>query len=77
MMNVPDDAKFCDPVFRMLVRLPAAGYQSVALLLYALPVQRNVGSVDGKQLNGYFISGAQPFGKFKKLIDLAFKEAKK
>ncbi len=36
-----------------------------------------VGSVDGKQLNGYFISGAQPFGKFKKLIDLAFKEAKK
>ena len=26
-------------------------------------------------INGYFISGAQPFSKFKKLIDKAFKEA--
>ena len=26
-------------------------------------------------INGYFISGAQPFGKFKKIINLAFKEA--
>ena len=27
-------------------------------------------------INGYFVSGAQPFPKFKKLIELALKEAK-
>ena len=26
-------------------------------------------------INGYFISGAQPFGKFKKIIDKALAEA--
>ena len=35
-----------------------------------------VGSVEKGQINGYFISGAQPFGKFKKVIDRALKEAK-
>jgi protein-disulfide isomerase len=28
-------------------------------------------------INGYFLSGAQPLGQFKKLIDLALKEGKK
>ncbi|MFT3768862.1 MAG: thioredoxin domain-containing protein [Minicystis sp.] len=36
-----------------------------------------VGTVEKGQLNGYFISGAQPYGKFKKLIDKALKEADK
>jgi protein-disulfide isomerase len=35
-----------------------------------------VGSVEKGQINGYFISGAQPYGKFKKVIDKALKEAK-
>ena len=35
-----------------------------------------VGSVDKGQINGYFISGAQPYGKFKKVIEKALKEAK-
>jgi protein-disulfide isomerase len=35
-----------------------------------------VGSIEKGQLNGYFISGAQPYGKFKKVIDKALKEAK-
>lgn len=34
-----------------------------------------VGTIDKGQLNGYFISGAQPFGKFKKVIEKALKEA--
>lgn len=36
-----------------------------------------IGSIDKGQINGYFISGAQPFPKFKKLIDKALKEADK
>jgi protein-disulfide isomerase len=35
-----------------------------------------VGQVEKGQINGYFISGAQPFPKFKKLIEKALKEAK-
>jgi len=35
-----------------------------------------VGSIEKGQINGYFISGAQPYGKFKKVIDKALKEAK-
>lgn len=35
-----------------------------------------VGSIEKGQVNGYFISGAQPFAKFKKVIDKALKEAK-
>ena len=35
-----------------------------------------VGSVEKGQINGYFISGAQPYGKFKKVIEKALKEAK-
>jgi protein-disulfide isomerase len=34
-----------------------------------------IGQVKGKELTGYFVSGAQPFGKFKKAIDTALKEA--
>ena len=34
-----------------------------------------IGSISDKQLNGYFISGAQPFSKFKKAIDMALKDA--
>ena len=34
-----------------------------------------VGSIDKGQINGYFINGAVPFGKFKKAIDRALKEA--
>jgi protein-disulfide isomerase len=34
-----------------------------------------VGSIDHGQLNGYFISGALPLNKFKKLIDRALKDA--
>jgi protein-disulfide isomerase len=36
-----------------------------------------VGTVEKGQLNGYFISGAQPYGKFKKVIEKALKEAEK
>lgn len=36
-----------------------------------------VGTIEKGQLTGYFISGAQPFGKFKKMIDKALKEADK
>src|SRR5262249_4227230 len=36
-----------------------------------------VGVVDGGKINGYFISGAQPYTKLKKLIDKALKEADK
>ena len=35
-----------------------------------------IGSIEKGQINGYFISGAQPYGKFKKVIDKALKEAK-
>ena len=35
-----------------------------------------IGSIEKGQINGYYISGAQPFGKFKKVIDKALKEAK-
>ncbi len=35
-----------------------------------------IGTIEKNQLNGYFISGAQPFPKFKKLIEKALKEAK-
>jgi protein-disulfide isomerase len=35
-----------------------------------------IGSIDKGQVNGYYISGAQPFGKFKKVIEKALKEAK-
>jgi protein-disulfide isomerase len=35
-----------------------------------------VGSIDKGQINGYFINGAVPYGKFKKAIDRALKEAK-
>jgi protein-disulfide isomerase len=35
-----------------------------------------IGSVDKGQINGYFINGAQAFGKFKKVIEKALKEAK-
>ena len=34
-----------------------------------------VGTVEKGQIHGYFISGAQPYGKFKKVIDKALKEA--
>ncbi len=34
-----------------------------------------IGVVKDKELSGYFISGAQPFGKFKKAIERALKEA--
>ncbi|MFO0758465.1 MAG: thioredoxin domain-containing protein [Byssovorax sp.] len=34
-----------------------------------------VGQIDKGQVNGYYISGAQPFPKFKKLIDKALAEA--
>jgi protein-disulfide isomerase len=34
-----------------------------------------VGTVKEKELSGYFISGAQPYGKFKKAIERALKEA--
>lgn len=34
-----------------------------------------VGTVEGGKLNGYFISGAQPFSKFDKTIKLALKDA--
>jgi predicted DsbA family dithiol-disulfide isomerase len=36
-----------------------------------------VGTIDGKSLNGYFISGAQPYSKFDKTIKLALKDAAK
>jgi protein-disulfide isomerase len=36
-----------------------------------------IGSVEKGQINGYFISGAQPYPKFKKVIDKALKEAEK
>ncbi len=36
-----------------------------------------VGTIEKGQVNGYYISGAQPFGKFKKVIELALKDAKK
>ena len=36
-----------------------------------------IGSIEKNQINGYYISGAQPFGKFKKVIDKALKEADK
>ena len=35
-----------------------------------------IGSIEKGQINGYYISGAQPFGKFKKVIEMALKEAK-
>jgi protein-disulfide isomerase len=35
-----------------------------------------IGSIDKGQINGYFINGAQAFGKFKKVIEKALKEAK-
>jgi protein-disulfide isomerase len=35
-----------------------------------------VGTIEKNQINGYFISGAQPYGKFKKVIEKALKEAK-
>jgi protein-disulfide isomerase len=35
-----------------------------------------IGSIDKGKVNGYYISGAQPFGKFKKVIEKALKEAK-
>ncbi len=35
-----------------------------------------IGSIEKGQINGYYISGAQPYGKFKKVIDKALKEAK-
>ena len=31
--------------------------------------------IKGKELTGYFVSGAQPYGKFKKAIDAALKDA--
>ncbi|HVY49207.1 MAG TPA: thioredoxin domain-containing protein, partial [Minicystis sp.] len=34
-----------------------------------------IGQVKGKELTGYFVSGAQPFSKFKKAIDTALKDA--
>ncbi|HEY4116877.1 MAG TPA: thioredoxin domain-containing protein, partial [Byssovorax sp.] len=34
-----------------------------------------VGTIKGKELTGYFISGAQPIGKFKKAIEMALKDA--
>ncbi|MBK8251110.1 MAG: thioredoxin domain-containing protein [Polyangiaceae bacterium] len=34
-----------------------------------------IGPVNGKEINGFFISGAQPYGKFKKAIEMALKEA--
>jgi protein-disulfide isomerase len=34
-----------------------------------------VGTIEGGKLNGYFISGAQPFSKFDKTIKLALKDA--
>ncbi len=34
-----------------------------------------VGTIDKGQINGYFINGAVPFGKFKKAIERALKEA--
>jgi len=34
-----------------------------------------IGQVKGKELTGYFVSGAQPYGKFKKAIDTALKDA--
>jgi protein-disulfide isomerase len=35
-----------------------------------------IGSIEKGKINGYYISGAQPFGKFKKVIEKALKEAK-
>lgn len=35
-----------------------------------------IGGTPAFTINGYFLSGAQPFAKFKKLIDLALREAK-
>jgi protein-disulfide isomerase len=35
-----------------------------------------IGSIEKGQVNGYYISGAQPYGKFKKVIEKALKEAK-
>jgi protein-disulfide isomerase len=34
-----------------------------------------IGTVKDKELTGYYISGAQPYGKFKKAIERAMKEA--
>jgi protein-disulfide isomerase len=34
-----------------------------------------VGTIDKGQLNGYFINGAVPYGKFKKAIEMALKDA--
>jgi protein-disulfide isomerase len=34
-----------------------------------------IGSIDKGKIDGYFINGAQPYGKFKKVIDKALKEA--
>jgi protein-disulfide isomerase len=34
-----------------------------------------IGSIDKGKVDGYYISGAQPFGKFKKVIEKALKEA--
>jgi predicted DsbA family dithiol-disulfide isomerase len=36
-----------------------------------------VGSIVNGKIDGYFISGAQPFGKFKKVIEKSLKEADK
>jgi protein-disulfide isomerase len=34
-----------------------------------------IGQIKNKELTGYFVSGAQPYGKFKKAIDTALKDA--
>ncbi|MEZ4296152.1 MAG: thioredoxin domain-containing protein [Polyangiaceae bacterium] len=34
-----------------------------------------IGTVKGSEISGYFISGAQPYGKFKKAIERALKDA--
>ncbi len=38
--------------------------------------QAGIRGTPGFTINGYFVSGAQPFPKFKKLIDRAMNEAK-
>lgn len=56
--------------------LDARTHESIVKADMAVAEKAGVRGTPAFTINGYFLSGAQPFPQFKKLIDLALKEAK-